>query len=103
MTYTPRTLAQRWGCHPKTIKALIKREKLVPFRIGKLLRISAEEVGRYECAIALPSTKGASSLSSTEKTEHDTELRLRRLSGLKQNRKQPILSVVLPNGNQGTD
>jgi len=46
--YTPETLAERWGCSSAHIRAMIRRGELVHFRLGKLLRISAVEVERYE-------------------------------------------------------
>lgn len=52
--FSARSLAQRWGCSPKTIAALVKREELHPFRVGRLLRFSICEVQRFENAIAEP-------------------------------------------------
>lgn len=48
--YSVPTLAQHWGCAPDTVYSLIKGGDLQAFRVGgKLLRIRAEEVERYEC------------------------------------------------------
>jgi excisionase family DNA binding protein len=47
--YTPRTLAHRWRCSDQHVRNLIARGELKAFRArGKLLRITAEEVGDYE-------------------------------------------------------
>lgn len=46
--YTVDTLAQRWACSRDMIYKLIREKKLKVFRIGTALRISAEEVARYE-------------------------------------------------------
>lgn len=47
--YSPQTLAERWGCGESTVRNLIRRNELATFRIGTLIRISAEEVERFEC------------------------------------------------------
>lgn len=48
--FTVRTLAARWECSESLIRKLITKNELVSFRIGRALRISADEVGRFECA-----------------------------------------------------
>ena len=47
--YSPQTLAERWGCGESTVRNLIRRNELATFRIGTLIRISADEVERFEC------------------------------------------------------
>jgi len=46
--YTITTLAERWACSRGAIYALIESGALHTFRIGKNLRITAEEVRRFE-------------------------------------------------------
>jgi excisionase family DNA binding protein len=47
--FSPKTLAKRWGCSPQFVHKLIRTSKLKAFKLGgKLLRISAEEVRRWE-------------------------------------------------------
>ena len=46
--YSPRTLAERWCCSDKHVRNMIDRGELKNFNLGKLLRISKEEVERYE-------------------------------------------------------
>jgi excisionase family DNA binding protein len=48
--YTPESLAERWSCSAEHIRQLIHRGELVGFRLGKLFRITAIEVERFECA-----------------------------------------------------
>lgn len=61
--YSPATLAARWGCSRQHVHDLIKGGELRAFRIGsKLLRISAEEVARWEAqSTGLESSKDSSS------------------------------------------
>ena len=47
--FSPKQLAERWGCTVQHVHNLIRKEKLRSFRIGeKLLRIPSEEVRRWE-------------------------------------------------------
>ena len=47
--FTPQSLAEHWNCSPNTIYRLISSGQLRPFRLGgKLIRISVEEVLRWE-------------------------------------------------------
>jgi len=49
--FTPKMLAERWACSENHIYDLIAKRKLRSFRVGgKLLRISLEEVLRWESA-----------------------------------------------------
>ena len=50
--YTPKTLADRWGCSAAHVRKLIRNGKLAAFKPGeKLLRIPAAAVEEYErCA-----------------------------------------------------
>ncbi len=73
-------LADRWGCGTDTIYSLIHSGNLVAFKLGgKLLRIRAEEVERYECQNIASNDTEASLRSSGSKTANDTGIRLERL------------------------
>ncbi|MGD9806456.1 MAG: excisionase family DNA-binding protein [Hyphomicrobiaceae bacterium] len=49
--YSVKTLAERWGCSVDTIYDLIAKGRLPAFRAGgRLLRISARAVERWESA-----------------------------------------------------
>ena len=45
--FTPQSLAERWDCHPRTVRNLIRKGELRPFRIGALVRISMDEVAQF--------------------------------------------------------
>ena len=58
--FSPKQLAERWGCTTQHVHKLIRKEKLGSFRIGeKLLRIPAEEVRRWE-ALQQPTSSDSS-------------------------------------------
>ena len=60
--FTPQMLAERWGCSRQHVHDLIKQRQLRAFRIGtKLLRVSAEEVARWEAQ----NTGSGSSMTDT--------------------------------------
>ena len=46
--YTPQELAERWSCNPHTVYNLINAGELKTFRVGRQIRVTAEEVRRYE-------------------------------------------------------
>lgn len=46
--FTIKTLAEHWVCSPDVIYDIIREGKLKAFHVGTALRISAEEVERYE-------------------------------------------------------
>ena len=48
--FSPETLAERWGCSAEKVRQMVHRGELQGFRLGKLIRIKAVEVERYECA-----------------------------------------------------
>jgi excisionase family DNA binding protein len=55
--FTPYSLAERWECSPAFVYRLIAGGKLKPFRLGgKLIRISVDEVLRWENGQASPDT-----------------------------------------------
>lgn len=47
--FSPETLADRWGCSSEKIRRMYHDGELVGFRLGKLIRIPANEVERVEC------------------------------------------------------
>lgn len=46
--YTVKQLAERWQCSMNQIYMMIRQRKLKVFKLGRDIRISAEEVARYE-------------------------------------------------------
>jgi excisionase family DNA binding protein len=79
--YSVATLAAHWGCGTDTVYALIRSGDLVAFKLGgRLLRIRALEVERYECQTTTASNDiGASSLLSGSRETDATDIRLERL------------------------
>ena len=59
--YTVAQLAERWSCSDGTIYGLIRSGDLRSFRIGTLIRVSADEVERVECASSSTGESGQSS------------------------------------------
>ncbi len=47
--FSPETLADRWGCSAEKVRLMYRAGELPGFRLGKLIRIPAAEVERYEC------------------------------------------------------
>jgi excisionase family DNA binding protein len=47
--YSPETLGDHWGCSAEKIRQMCRRGDLAFFRLGKLIRIPANEVERIEC------------------------------------------------------
>jgi excisionase family DNA binding protein len=83
--FTPESLGERWGCSAEKIRQMFHSGQLPGFRLGKLIRIPAVEVERYECAFqpvqntSLSNTEGSSpSLSAEERIA--VESRLARLT-----------------------
>lgn len=46
--YTVRTLAEHWSCSRDVVYDMIRRHELSAFRVGRSLRISTQEVERFE-------------------------------------------------------
>lgn len=46
--YTVASLAERWMCSKDVIYDMIRRRDIKAFKVGRDLRISAQEVERYE-------------------------------------------------------
>lgn len=51
--FSARTLADRWGCSPKTVLSLVRREEPKHFKVGSLVRIPLCEVQRFERSMAV--------------------------------------------------
>jgi len=62
--FTPETLAERWCCSSEKVRQMFHSGDLAGFRLGKLIRIPAIEVERFECE-QTQSAQGTSS-SNTE-------------------------------------
>ena len=78
--YSVATLAQHWGCGTDTVYALIHGGTLRCFRLGgKLIRIRADEVERFECQTTACNDTEASLPSSGTREEDATDIRLERL------------------------
>lgn len=75
------TLARHWACGTDTVYSLIRSGELRHFKLGgKLIRIRADEVERYECRTLTPSNDTeALSPSSGMREEDATDIRLERL------------------------
>jgi len=74
-------LAQHWACGTDTIYALVRSGELGHFKLGgKLIRIRAEEVERYECRTITPSNDCETNTQSLGTTKRDaTDIRLERM------------------------
>lgn len=72
MAFTVATLAGRWSCSEGVIRKLIGDRQLACFRVGALIRISPEEVRRFELQ-NIPSNDSAADLPSSiaEPTESE--------------------------------
>ena len=52
--FTPESLGARWECSAEKIRQMFHNGELAGFRLGKLIRIPAIEVERFECALLHP-------------------------------------------------
>ena len=68
--FSPETLAERWGCSSEKIRQMVHSGELAGFRLGKLIRIKAIEVERYEC-----SQSEVTNLTDSSPTEGSLPLR----------------------------
>ncbi|WP_157784784.1 helix-turn-helix domain-containing protein [Sphingobium xenophagum] len=74
------TLAEHWACGTDTIYSLIRSGDLRAFKLGgKLLRIRADEVERFECQTTACNDTAANSPSCGTKVDDATDIRLERL------------------------
>lgn len=87
--FSPETLGQRWGCSSEHVRQMCRRGDLSYFRLGKLIRIPANEVERVECLIGGSSSTAGNTASPMELPA--SELRLARLSPIVDG---PRLSLV---------
>ncbi len=80
--YSPETLADRWGCSAEKVRLMYRNGELAGFRLGKLIRIPAAEVERYECQnTPSPDTEESSPSPSEMVTVNHAEFRLARQIG----------------------
>ena len=78
--YSVATLAQHWGCGTDTVYSLIRGGELRAFKLGgKLLRIRADEVERFECQTTACNDTEATLPSSGTRADDATDIRLERL------------------------
>jgi excisionase family DNA binding protein len=83
--FTPESLGERWSCSAEKVRQMVHRGELLGFRLGKLIRIPAVEVERFECALqpvqdTSSSNIEESSLSRLARDEIAVESRLARLT-----------------------
>lgn len=80
--YSPQTLAERWGCSAEKVRLMYRHGELPGFQLGKLIRIPAAEVERYECQNLIPSPDtGDDGPSPSEREDSLAESRLARMTG----------------------
>ena len=89
--FSPETLADRWGCSSEKVRQMCRRGEVSSFRLGKLIRIPANEVERIECLTGGSSSTEDNTPSLTEIPA--SELRLARMIG-----DGPKLSLVNSGG-----
>ncbi|MBF9050670.1 helix-turn-helix domain-containing protein [Roseobacter sp. HKCCD9010] len=78
--YSPDDLAARWDCSAETVRQMHHRGELHAFRVGRMLRIPAEEVERVEQCQKSPSDAceaGSASLGPTLAPARDGAISLR--------------------------
>ena len=80
--YSPRTLAERWGCSAEKVRLMFEARELDGFRLGKLIRIPAAEVERYECQTTASPDIAANGRSPGETATAAYESRLERMTGV---------------------
>ena len=78
--YSPQTLADRWGCSAEKVRTMCKTGELASFTLGKLIRIPAAEVERYECQSTPSPDTGESGRSPSQTVNVAAESRLARLT-----------------------
>lgn len=75
--YSPETLAERWQCSAEKVRQMCRNGSLAYFRLGKLMRVPAEEVARIECT----GLSGIEGNGASPTDIHASELRLARMTG----------------------
>ena len=84
--FTPESLAERWSCSAEKVRQMVRRGELMAIRLGKLIRIPAIEVERFECLGPRPvnnmnsSPTVGSSLSRLDAEQAAAESRLARMT-----------------------
>ncbi|WP_457103371.1 helix-turn-helix domain-containing protein [Mesorhizobium sp. URHB0026] len=79
--FSPRTLADSWGCSERQIRNLINAGQLRAFRVGKLLRIEPKAVEDYLCRNTVSDDLEANmSPSSTTQPANVTAIRLAQIT-----------------------
>jgi excisionase family DNA binding protein len=76
--FSPETLGERWLCSSEKIRQMCRKGELSHFRLGKLIRIPANEVERLECQNTASSDTDGNGASLTGLPAF--ELRLERLT-----------------------
>jgi excisionase family DNA binding protein len=71
--FSPETLAERWGCSAEKVRQMFHRGELEGFRLGKLIRIPAIEVERYECSQLNQKDTNSSSTAANTQSPLDAE------------------------------
>lgn len=74
--FSPETLAERWGCSAEKVRIMYRAGELPGFRLGKLIRIPAAEVERYECQNTPSHGIETNGASPSEREEGDYASRL---------------------------
>lgn len=49
--FSPESLAARWECSSEKVRQMFHAGELAGFRLGKLIRIPALEIERFECSL----------------------------------------------------
>lgn len=78
---SPAQIAKRWGCSSTLIYDLLAAGKLRGFRLGKLWRVSADEVERYENAPPAPPEGGQEAPAATPRPNAAQVTRAIRMGG----------------------
>jgi len=78
--YSPQTLADRWGCSAEKIRRMYRAGEIGGFELGKLIRIPAAEVERFECQSTHSPNTGESGLSPSMMESDGAESRLARMT-----------------------
>ncbi|WP_425596342.1 helix-turn-helix domain-containing protein [Paracoccus marcusii] len=47
--WTPKLLAERWGCSGETVRQMVRSGQLPHFLVGRGIRITQQAVEEYEC------------------------------------------------------
>ncbi len=54
MSYTVSELAERWNCHPQTVRRMIQGGLVQAIRVGREWRVAEEVVTWIECSQLQP-------------------------------------------------